>query len=208
MWSAIAAMVPRRPSGRRANWSMGWSRRGVGFPVRADRRGRYGIDRRGRPDFRTGAHGVGARPGGGDDLASGLRSRRLGGQGGQRFGEFEERLVPEGPGHRGRAGHDPGAARPGGLVHARAGAEVLREARRPGRHDHRPVCGRHDRARHRAPPRQDGRRGTVSRDDIVDHRHRGRRGARMAGASAGRVLPGHVPGRDTSEGRGDGGRVV
>lgn len=26
---------------------------------------------------------------------------------------------------------------------------MLREARRPGRHDHRPVCGRHDRARHR-----------------------------------------------------------
>lgn len=32
---------------------------------------------------RTGARGVGARPGGGDDLASGLRARRPGGQGGQ-----------------------------------------------------------------------------------------------------------------------------
>lgn len=47
-----------------------------------------------------------------------------------------------------------------------------------------------------------GRHRVVARDGLVGHRRGGGRGARVAGAAVGRVLPGHVPGRDTRQGQG------
>ena len=121
-------------------------------------------------------------------------------EGGRRACELAQRFVSQDAVHAGGRGGRAGSPRQGRLVRPEVGAQAFREAGRTGRDDHIPVRGRHDGARHPAPPWEDDRRGPGPRDDIRHHRRGERRRARMAGAAAGRVLSGRVPGRRQGQG--------
>ena len=74
-------------------------------------------------------------------------SKAGGGHANSRNGSYPKTLsTPVGRGDR------AGSPRQGRLVHPEVGAQAFQEAGRTGRDDHIPVRGRHDGARHPAPP--------------------------------------------------------
>lgn len=73
-------------------------------------------------------------------------------EGGRRACELAQRFVSQDAVHAGGRGGRAGSLRQGRLVRPEVGAQAFREAGRTGRDDHIPVRGRHDGARHPAPP--------------------------------------------------------
>ena len=73
-------------------------------------------------------------------------------EGGRRACELAQRFVSQDAVHAGGRGGRAGSPRQGRLVRPEVGAQAFREAGRTGRDDHIPVRGRHDGARHPAPP--------------------------------------------------------
>lgn len=73
-------------------------------------------------------------------------------EGERRACELAQRFVSQDAVHAGGRGGRAGSLRQGRLVRPEVGAQAFREAGRTGRDDHIPVRGRHDGARHPAPP--------------------------------------------------------
>ena len=73
-------------------------------------------------------------------------------EGERRACELAQRFVSQDAVHAGGRGGRAGSPRQGRLVRPEVGAQAFREAGRTGRDDHIPVRGRHDGARHPAPP--------------------------------------------------------